>query len=54
VRQHATSFITRTCNVPALMAPMTQAWPPTPFDFGALSAVSYGASPMPLVMRACR
>jgi len=36
------------------MAAMTQVTPPRPFDFSALRAVSYGASPMPLpVTRAC-
>jgi acyl-CoA synthetase (AMP-forming)/AMP-acid ligase II len=46
--------ITHTFYVPALMAAMTQACPGHQFDFSALKAVSYGASPMPLpVMRAC-
>ena len=46
--------ITHTFYVPALMAAMTQVPGAEKFDFSALKAVSYGASPMPLpVMRAC-
>ena len=46
--------ITHTFYVPALMAAMTQVRGDRAFDFSALRAVSYGASPMPLpVMRAC-
>ncbi len=46
--------ITHTFYVPALMAAMTQVAGGQSFDFSALRAVSYGASPMPLpVMRAC-
>ena len=46
--------ITHTFYVPALMAAMTQVRGDKAFDFSALQAVSYGASPMPLpVMRAC-
>ena len=46
--------ITHTFYVPALMAAMTQVAAGHQFDFSALKAVSYGASPMPLpVMRAC-
>jgi len=46
--------ITHTFYVPALMAAMTQVPGGDKFDFSALQAVSYGASPMPLpVMRAC-
>jgi acyl-CoA synthetase (AMP-forming)/AMP-acid ligase II len=46
--------ITHTFYVPALMAAMTQVPGADKYDFSALQAVSYGASPMPLpVMRAC-
>ena len=46
--------ITHTFYVPALMAAMTQVPGAAQRDYGALKALAYGASPMPLpVMRAC-
>jgi acyl-CoA synthetase (AMP-forming)/AMP-acid ligase II len=46
--------VTHTFYVPALMAAMTQVPGAADRDYSALTALSYGASPMPLpVMRAC-